>query len=85
MEVMAGAEGRLEAPTRSLLDGFETTRPDAQIAEKAVSLRQERRIKVPDAIIWISAQVNGMILVTRNTKVFPAVDPGVRVPYGAHF
>jgi hypothetical protein len=27
-------------------------------------------------------QVNGMLLVTRNTKDFPAGDPGVRAPYG---
>jgi predicted nucleic acid-binding protein len=84
MEVMVGAEGRLEAPTRSFLDGFETIGLDARIAEKAVSLRRERRIKLPDAVIWASAQVNGMILVTRNTKDFPAGDPGVRAPYGTH-
>jgi predicted nucleic acid-binding protein len=82
MEVMAGAEGRLEAPTRSFLDGFETIGLDARIAEKAVALRRERRIKLPDAVIWASAQVNGMLLVTRNTKDFPAGDPGVRAPYG---
>lgn len=82
MEVMVGAEVRLEAPTRSFLDDFETIGLDARIAEKAVALRRERRIKLPDAVIWASAQVNGMLLVTRNTKDFPAGDPGVRTPYG---
>jgi predicted nucleic acid-binding protein len=82
MEVMVGAEGRLEALTRGFLDGFETIGLDARIAEKAVSLRRGRRIKLPDAVIWASAHVNGMILVTRNTKDFPAGDPSVRVPYG---
>jgi predicted nucleic acid-binding protein len=82
MEVMAGAEGRLEAPTRNFLDGFETIGLDARIAEKAIALRRERRIKLPDAVIWASAQVNGMLLVTRNTKDFPANDPGVRAPHG---
>jgi predicted nucleic acid-binding protein len=81
MEVMVGAEGRLEAPTRSFLDGFETIGLDARIAERAVSLRREHRIKLPDAVTWASAQVNGMLLVTRNTKDFPAGDPGVRAPY----
>jgi hypothetical protein len=38
-------------------------------------------MKLPDAIIWASAQANAMLLVTRNTKDFPATDPGVRVPY----
>ena len=82
MEVMAGVEGRLEAPTSSFLDGFETIGLDARIAEKAVALRRERRIELPDAVIWASAQMNGMLLVTRNTKDFPAGDSGVRAPYG---
>jgi predicted nucleic acid-binding protein len=44
-------------------------------------VRRIRRIKLPDAIIWASAQEHGRILVTRNIKDFPATEPGVRVPY----
>ena len=38
-------------------------------------------LKLPDAIVWASAQVHGMLLVTRDTKGFPADNPGVRMPY----
>jgi predicted nucleic acid-binding protein len=54
---------------------------DEQVAERAVSLRRSRRIKLPDAVIWASAQAHAMLLVTRNTKDFPADDPGIRAPY----
>ncbi|EWY38144.1 twitching motility protein PilT [Skermanella stibiiresistens SB22] len=82
MEVMVGTEGRLETPTRAFLDGFEVIGLDARVAERAVVLRRDRRVKLPDAVIWASAQVNGMLLVTRNSKDFPVDDPSVRMPYG---
>ena len=47
----------------------------------AEGLAYERRIRLPNAIIWASARRLGGILVTRNTKDFPVDDPGVRVPY----
>src|SRR5258708_3131139 len=81
MEVMVGANRDLEAATRSFLRGFDVVAVDEQIAERAVSLRRSHRIKLPDAVIWASAQVHAMLLVTRNTKDFPDNDPGVRAPY----
>jgi predicted nucleic acid-binding protein len=54
---------------------------DDKISERAVTLRREYRLKLPDAIVWASAQVQAMLLVTRDTKGFPADDPGVRMPY----
>ena len=63
------------------LNGFDVIALDGSIAESAVRLRQEHRIKLPDAIIWASAEVHAMLLVTRNTKDFPAGDPGTRIPY----
>ena len=82
MEVMVGADRDLEAATRSFLSGFEVVAVDAEVAERAVNLRRSRRIKLPDAVIWASAQAHAMLLVTRNTKDFPADDPGIRAPYG---
>lgn len=32
-------------------------------------------------MIMATAQANGAILVTRNTRDFPAEMPGIRVPY----
>jgi predicted nucleic acid-binding protein len=81
MEVMVGADGDLEAPTRNFLNSFDVIIVDQQIAERAVGLRRGRRIKLPDAVIWATAQVNAMLLVTRNTRDFPNDDPGVRAPY----
>jgi predicted nucleic acid-binding protein len=81
MDVMVGADDDLEAPTRSFLSSFDIVVVDEKIAERAVILRRSHRIKLPDAVIWATAQVRSMLLVTRNTKDFPADDPGVRTPY----
>jgi predicted nucleic acid-binding protein len=81
MEVMVGATGGLEDATRRFLDGFDSIPIDARVAERAVALRRAHRIKLPDAMIWASAQVHSMLLVTRNTKDFPADIPGIRMPY----
>jgi predicted nucleic acid-binding protein len=81
MEVMVGADGDLEAPTRNFLNSFDVVPVDGQVAERAVGLRRSHRIKLPDAIIWATAQVHAMLLVTRNTRDFPDDDPGIRAPY----
>ena len=81
MEVMVGADHDLEAATRSFLNGFDVIAVDEKIAERAVSLRRTRRIKLPDAIIWATAQAHAMLFVTRDTRDFMTDDPGVRAPY----
>lgn len=81
MEVIAGAPAEAERRTRMFLDGFGLVGLDAPVAERAVALRRQHRLKLPDAIVWASAQVRAMLLVTRDTKGFPADDPGVRMPY----
>ena len=81
MEVMAGADGELVEPTRRFLDGFTVIALDDEIALRAVELRRAHRIKLPDAVIWATAQTTGRLLVTRNTRDFPPDDPGVRNPY----
>lgn len=52
-----------------------------EVARRAVELRRELRLKLPDAVVLASAEVEGCILVTRNTRDFPADDPRVRFPY----
>lgn len=81
MEVMVGADDDLESATRNFLSSFDVVAFDGQIAERAVDLRRRHRIKLPDAVIWATAQVQARLLVTRNTKDFPGDDPGVRAPY----
>jgi predicted nucleic acid-binding protein len=81
MEVMVGASPDLVAPTRDFLSGFDVVGLDKRIAERAVGLRRRHKIKLPDAVIWASAQECAMLLVTRDAKDFPAGDPSIRIPY----
>jgi predicted nucleic acid-binding protein len=81
MEVMVGATGDVEVATRSFLSSFDVIALDGEIAERAVNLRRNHHIKLPDAIILATAQVHAMLLVTRNTKDFSTDDPSVRMPY----
>ena len=81
MEVLAGAPSAAERGTRDFLDGFTVIELDRAVAERAVTLRRQHRVKLPDAIVWASARVHAMLLVTRDTRDFPEDDPGVRVPY----
>ncbi|MGS0891512.1 PIN domain-containing protein [Burkholderia stagnalis] len=81
MEVLVGTTAGDEAPVRAWLSSFDVIPLDGTVANRAVTIRKERRIRLPDAIVWASAQVNGLLLVSRNTKDFPATEPGVRAPY----
>ena len=81
MEVMVGADQAMEAQTRHVLGTFNIIPLDNEIAERAVRLRRQHRVKLPDAVIWASADVHSMLLVTRNTKDFAPDTPGVRIPY----
>lgn len=81
MEVLIGAEDAVATATRDFLDGFEIVALDHIVAERAVALRKAHRVKLPDAIVWASAQSRNMLLVSRNTRDFPTTDPAIRAPY----
>lgn len=81
IEVLAGAKPERQAETRRFLGRFRRVPISSEIAERAVIERQRRRIKLPDAMIIATAAVEGQILITRNTKDFPATDKNIRVPY----
>lgn len=81
MEVMVGVDAADDKVVRQFLAGFRQLAIDHQIAELAVAIRHHHRIRIPDAIIWASAQAANALLVTRNSKDFPSNEPGVRVPY----
>jgi predicted nucleic acid-binding protein len=53
----------------------------AAVAERAFTLRRDRKLKVHDATILATAQVAGLLLVTRNTRDFSPSDPQIRIPY----
>lgn len=81
MEVLVGAQED-DAQVRDFLSTqFEITPVDLAVAEKAVLLRRAHRMRLPDAIIWATAQVHGATLVSRNSKDFNPAWDGVRVPY----
>ena len=81
IEVLSKERGATLANIKRFLGGFSIDEVDAHIAEHAAARRSERpRLKLPDSVVLASAQVNHRILVTNNTKDFPANMPGVRVP-----
>ena len=81
MEVLVGAKADLLDATRAFLRGFELMMINEMVAERAVSLRRQYRMRLPDAIIWATADTHDMVLVTRNTKDCPENTPGIRMPY----
>jgi len=40
------------------------------IVKKTIQIRQKRKVKLPDAVIASAAIVNGLTLISRNTKDF---------------
>ena len=52
------------------------------IVNKTIQIRQKQKIKLPDAVIASTALVNGLALVSRNTKDFKSI-PNLEVlnPY----
>jgi predicted nucleic acid-binding protein len=81
MEVLIGVKGD-DTDLRDFLSVyFEIVPLDLVVAESAVQIRREHRIRLPDAIIWATARANDAILVTRNTKDFQPDWEGIRLPY----
>lgn len=80
-EILAGEPLESRDKILRLIAPFEVVEMDARIAMAAADIRYRMRIKLLDAYILATAQVNGAILITRNTKDFPAAMPGIRVPY----
>ncbi len=79
MEVLSGTND--DPMLRAFLGSFTLVPLQAEIAELAVLLRKQRRLKLPDAIVLATAHARQLILVTRNTKDFSASAPDIRVPY----
>lgn len=82
MEVLVGAaSGEEEIKLRAFMSLFTVLPVDIAVSEKAVELCRQYRMRLPDAMIWATAVCDSSLLVTRNTKDFPADHPGVRDPY----
>lgn len=82
IEVLSKERGGNVAAIEGFLSGFSIDEVGPEIATRAALLRRQRpALKLADAVILASAQAAGRILVTRNTKDFPAEMPGIHVPY----
>jgi predicted nucleic acid-binding protein len=82
IEAQVKAPAGMEAATRAVVDShFQRLELDEKTLSEGLIIRRELRLKLPDALILASARVNGWLLVSRNTKDFPATMLGVRVPY----
>ena len=82
IEVLSKGSDAVVRDAVMFLSRFGLDEIDDEISRRAAALRRDRpRLKSPDAIILATAQIRGRVLVTRNTKDFPAEMPGIRVPY----
>ncbi|MCB2089700.1 MAG: type II toxin-antitoxin system VapC family toxin [Sphingomonadaceae bacterium] len=82
LEVLSGAPAAARDETEAFLGHFACREISAEIARRAATLRHDRpEIPLPAALVLATAQEYGAILVTRNTKDFPAQMPGIRIPY----
>jgi predicted nucleic acid-binding protein len=82
IEVLSKGNEAMVKDAMAFLARFGLDEIDDEISRRAAALRRERpRLKSPDAIILATAQIRGRVLITRNTKDFPAEMPGIRVPY----
>ena len=81
MEIMVGADLKSKDQTENFLSSFIVSPISIETAKLAVNIRKINKIKLPDAIVLATAEENGCILVTRNTKDFLSGDPRIRVPY----
>lgn len=80
-ELLAGVPVEDRDALQQTISYFEVVEIDARIAAAAADIRFRSPMKLMDAYILATAQVNGAILITRNTKDFPEQMPGIRVPY----
>ena len=82
IEVLVGIqEEALISPIKAFLQQFLVIAVDSDIAERAIRIRKQLKLKVPDAIILATAEAGGYILVTRNSRDFKPTYPGVTIPY----
>ena len=81
IEILVGATKSDDDILREFLYNFSIIALNEEIAEIAVKIRQEKKIKLPDAIIWASAKYRNSLLITRNTKDFSIHSSDIKIPY----
>jgi predicted nucleic acid-binding protein len=81
-EVLTGAAPEELAHIGTLLDSFTCFPLDGDTADRAASIRREKKLRLPDAFQAAVAEIHKLKLVTRNTRDFsPEKFDYVIVPY----
>lgn len=70
-----------EAFIREMIEVFRMLFIDQKIADMAIEIRRNLRIKLPDAIIAATAKTLNLCLVTRNIDDFKRVDIQIANPF----
>ena len=82
VEFLTGIPQEQEKKARDFLElTFDVYYPDEKVFEQALKNRRERKIKLPDSMIYACAQLGNAPLITRNTKDFKHDGKTVIVPY----
>ena len=81
IETLVGVGSSFFQEVVDFLESFEIIPVNKTVADLSVMIRQQYKLKIPDAIILASAQSLEALLVTRNAKDFPITMPMVRLPY----
>ena len=81
MEVMVGVDNEDRSEVEKFLHSFDIVEINSEIAELAISIRKESKIKLPDAIILATSNYLKALLITRNIKDFNPNDKNIREPY----
>ena len=81
-EILSQATPACLRDAEAFMAGFSIDEIDEEIASRAAALRRERpQLGLLDAAVLATAMTRGRVLITRNTKDFPAAMPGIRIPY----
>lgn len=84
IEVLVGAENAgEEAQLWQFLMTYQVLELTPEVTVEAIRVRRERRLKLPDAIIFATPRVHNVPLITRNTKDFQHDETTVIVPTGS--
>jgi predicted nucleic acid-binding protein len=83
IEVMAGATLDDEQVRRDFLATFIVLPLTMEVAERSSEIRRHRthKLKLPDTIVLATAQLDDLLLVTRNSKDFHSRERDIRIPY----
>lgn len=70
-----------ESFVKELIYLFEVRFVDQNVAEKVIEIRKQNRIRLPDAIIAATADVDNLCLVTRNIEDFKNINITILNPF----